>query len=93
MRKQTEIITSRKIKQNKRAQAKHIIFYCFRIPVGSSMFDKTPAPDPKFNNDIYYCNCNQAKKQVDCRIDNKASRPALHVSYFYFLIRDFFLIR
>ena len=51
----------------------------FRIPIGSSMFDKTPAPDPKFNNDIYFCNCNQAKKQVDCKVDNKAARPALHV--------------
>ena len=51
-----------------------------RVPIGSSLFDKVPTPDPKFNNDMYYCNCNQAKKLVDCRLDGKAARPALHVS-------------
>ena len=63
----------------------------FRVPVGSSMFDKPPHPDPKFNNDLYFCNCNQAKKQVDCKIDNKASRPALHVSYINLFCCCFFL--
>ena len=56
----------------------------FRVPIGTSMFDKPPQPDPKYNNDMYYCNCNQAKKQVDCRLDGKASRPALHVSVSFF---------
>ncbi|WAR27900.1 VWDE-like protein [Mya arenaria] len=31
----------------------------WRIPVGDSFFDKTPAIDPKLNRDMYYCKCDQ----------------------------------
>lgn len=52
----------------------------WRIPIGSSMFDlKENIPiDPKYNNDIYYCNCDQKKAIVDCTFDNNKKLPAVH---------------
>ncbi|KAK3583346.1 hypothetical protein CHS0354_038959 [Potamilus streckersoni] len=48
----------------------------WRIPPGMSYFDQPYQPDPKWNNQLKYCNCDQAKHLVDCRIDNKANDPA-----------------
>ncbi|XP_053404692.1 von Willebrand factor D and EGF domain-containing protein-like [Mercenaria mercenaria] len=52
----------------------------WRIPIGSSMFDlKENIPvDRKYNNDIYYCNCDQKKSLVDCTFDNNKNLPAVH---------------
>ncbi|XP_045199354.2 von Willebrand factor D and EGF domain-containing protein-like [Mercenaria mercenaria] len=50
----------------------------WRIPVGSSIFDNKyniPA-DPKYDNNIYYCDCNNNKHQVKCQI-SKGSLPAV----------------
>lgn len=46
------------------------------------MFDlkETIPIDPKYNNDIYYCNCDQKKSLVDCTFDNNKKLPAVHVS-------------
>ncbi|XP_052784032.1 von Willebrand factor D and EGF domain-containing protein-like [Mya arenaria] len=51
----------------------------WRIPVGDSFFDKTPAIDPKLNRDMYYCKCDQkVKGQVTCSIDGNTARPAVY---------------
>ncbi|XP_053404691.1 von Willebrand factor D and EGF domain-containing protein-like [Mercenaria mercenaria] len=58
----------------------HPFVESWRIPIGSSMFDlKENIPtDPKWNNDIYYCNCDQKKGIVDCTFDNIKNPPAVH---------------
>ena len=45
----------------------------FRIPVGDSMFDlRENIPiDPKFNNDLYFCNCDAKEAQIRCGEDLK----------------------
>lgn len=65
--------------QTARMQANSFV-ESWRIPVGSSMFDlKENIPiAPKWNNDIYYCECTQKKSQIDCSIDNKKNLPAVH---------------